>query len=256
MQDDQTMVAVDAAARGPYAAFGAVILCAGGVRLEVNGPLPRTGLQEVTAALMALRYVPADSGSVTVYTDAHGVELQAVLAVTHPGVQVQQILRNSIPEHERAHVLAQAARKKLELNAGSVPEEEINRIAVYSLQSVDQGQPRYAVVFWEGKALRGYTGSVATQASRVLTRKALEEAVAQHVSPQHVLIQDLKAHPKFMDPGTWVNAAQLKVLRKKSRGLLLGQPLTGPKEGSKIEFANGDDPVSTGLAESEVASRG
>jgi len=249
MQDDQTLVAVDAAARGPYAAFGAVILCAGGVRLEVSGPLPRTGLQEVTAALKALQYVPAGSPSVTIYTDAHGVELQAVLAVTHPQVQVKQILRNSIPEHQRAHVLAQAARKTLEPNPGSVAEEEA-QVAVYSLQSVDQGQPRYAVVFWEGKKLQGYTGSVATQASRVLTRQALEAAVAQHVSPQHVLVQDLKAHPKFLDPGLWVDAAQLKVLRKKSRALLLGQPLTRPQEEDKLSTPNGDDPVSTGLAES------
>jgi len=248
---NQTLIAVDAAAKGPYAAFGAVILCPDGIRLEVSGPLPRTALQEVTAALVALRCAPVHPGAVTIYVDAHSAELQSFLAVTHPDVHVVQILRNSIPEHQRAHELAQAARRKLEPARGTAPDAGDPPLAVYVLQSVNQGNPRYAVVYWEHGVLRGHTGSVPTQPTRALTRQALEAAVAQHVSANgYTLVLDARAYLKFMTPDVWATAAQLKTLRKKVRGLLVGQPLTDAEQQPMIEGANGDDPVSTVLAES------
>lgn len=212
MSPAQTLVASDASAKGTRAAFGGVLSFPDGTRVEVSGPLPRTDHQEVTAALATLRYLPSGVDA-TLQVDAQEDLLRASLCITHPGVTVTRVPRNSSSLHERAHDLARAALKAQWAESGPVVDGGEPNVAVYVHQRIDHPTPRYAVAYWSGDEVQVQTGQVEAQPTKALTLTLLHEQATALAPVGYVVIQARYATPKHAQ-STWVaTREQLAALR-------------------------------------------
>ncbi|ULH17413.1 hypothetical protein MF271_19020 (plasmid) [Deinococcus sp. KNUC1210] len=215
---DRALLAVDASALGPRAAYGAVLLLPDGTRLEMSGPLPRNKHQEVTAAVAALRFLPAGMPA-TLYVDAQADVLLASLCITHPHVQVQQLSRNSTPEHERAHDLARAALKAL-----GTPLEALHasgpQLAVFTRTAVDSS-PRVAVAYWQGDELVTRTQMVPKGLTKALTLQAIEDAARTLIPSGLELVITGRATPRGLTPSWNVTREQLAAMRQQAEAALV-----------------------------------
>ncbi|MDV6376494.1 hypothetical protein [Deinococcus arenicola] len=178
---DEATIATDASAVGTAAAYGGVIRDLAGHTREVRGQIPRTALQEVTAAIAALQQLalPPDLHAV-LHVDAQDEELRAVLCVTHPGVTVVRIPRNSSPLHQRAHELATQALRELPPSTRT-PTRDGPSIAAYAVRGVDSPAPAYAVAFWINGEIQVVSGTVEPQETRALTSYLLKAKAQEGV---------------------------------------------------------------------------
>lgn len=179
------LIATDAAALGGVAAYGGVIEGPEGERREVQGLIQRTALQEVTAALAVLQYLP-DMAEAILQVDAQVNELQSVLVVTHPQVTVTRIPRNSSELHARAHALAKAALRSAP--RVSVAEHQRQRIALYAVTGV-KTHPAWAAAFEVGNELITRHGEIPVQTSKALTLQLLHDAARSAVPASHLLLK-------------------------------------------------------------------
>lgn len=221
---EHALIAVDASALGAHAAFGAVLLLPDGTRLEVSGPLPRSGYQEVTAANAALRYLPAGMPA-NLYLDAQADVLRASLVVTHPWVHVLQIPRNSTREHERAHDLARASLK------ASVPSSRVlsadgPQLAVYAFRGVDAG-PSFALAYWQAGVIETRTGEVPRQSTKAQTLQAIRVAAQALVPPGMELVVAAAATGRRETPGWNVTREQLSAVRRRAEAALVSSAPAG-----------------------------
>lgn len=208
----QVQIASDASAKGTQAAFGGVLEFPDGVRVEVSGPLPRSEHQEATAALATLRHLPPGTTAL-LQVDAQEDVLRAVLCITHPGVTVTRLPRNSSPLHERAHDLARAALKAQGI-AQSAPTGQMEpKIAVYAHQSVDNPAPRYAVAYWSEGEVQTKTGQITAQQTRALTLRMLQEQAEASVPVGYEAVEARYATTKHARPEWAATRDQLAALR-------------------------------------------
>ncbi|CAM4443352.1 hypothetical protein DEMA109039_20655 [Deinococcus marmoris] len=178
---DEATIATDASAVGTAAAYGGVMRDHAGYTREVSGQIPRTALQEVTAALAALQQLDLPFGvRAVLHVDAQDEELRAVLCVTHPNVTVVRIPRNSSPLHQRAHELATQALRDLPPRT-RIPLQDGPRIAAYAVKGVDTPAPAYAVSFWMNGEIQVVSGTVEPQETRALTSHLLKAKAQEGV---------------------------------------------------------------------------
>lgn len=185
------LVASDAAALGGVAAYGGVIQHPDGSCYEVYGIIPRTSLQEVTAALTVLQHMSAEAEAV-LQVDAQADELRSVLVVTHPKITITRIPRNSSALHNRAHDLARAALRGAPYVSSG--EHQRQRVALYTVSGV-KTQPLWAAAYELSSQIYTQHGRVPRQGTKALTLQLLHDAVRAAVPASHLLLRASEANP-------------------------------------------------------------
>lgn len=218
----EALIASDASAKGGHAAFGGVVVLPDGTRVEVNGPLPRSDHQEVTAALAVLQYLPAGMPAV-LQVDAQDDVLRASLVITHPQVSVTRIPRNSSDLHERAHELARGALKAL-IGHRPPPSSEEPRVAVFEVQGVETTAPRYAVAYWHGGEVETQTGTIRRQQTKALTLRMLQEQAAAAAPTGYTVLETRFATPRHTTDAWQATHTQLSALRRACTAALHNPP--------------------------------